>query len=521
MQAKKQNQAKNRINPKIKIDNCLKKLIIRANYQRKEKGMKSRILVFSVLLMTVISAGLIFAQANRIVIATAEGPMTWTVENFKGEFEKANNCQIELITFPFGDYYQKMMTSFTLGSGSYDVVLFPVGYVGDFAGGGYLVALDNYIKKDPLIKWDDIMPVYRERIADWGGKIVCVPIDGDLHTTVVRTELLQNPDYRAKFKQKYGYEIKLPDTWDEYYNLCEFANGWDWDGDGKVEYGAGEAMNKGGQSYWIFLSRALPYSCIEGQPGTVFDPDTMKPLINNPGFVKALEDWKKLLKVSIPGTTNMDVTETREIYITGDVCGTIDWGDVPELSAADPGSKIKGHFATIINPGVKKAWNGKTGKWQDFPKANKAPFLAFGGWAFGIVDGSKNADLAYKFISYVSTPERSLVAVLNPRSARQPYRKSHFANLAKWKEFGFTDPAKEYINAVNETLAHPNVRTDLRIPGTARYYDALDAGIARVLAGELSAQKALDDVAKSWEEITNELGRDKQIKYYRDSMGLK
>jgi multiple sugar transport system substrate-binding protein len=111
--------------------------------------------------------------------------------------------------------------------------------------------------------------------------------------------------------------------------------------------------------------------------------------------------------------------------------------------------------------------------------------------------------------------------VLNPRSARQPYRASHFANLAKWKEYGFSDPQKDYLKAVNDSITHPNVRADLRIPGTARYYDALDAGIARVFSGELSAQKSLDEVAARWEEITNELGRDKQLKYYRDSLGLK
>ncbi len=114
-----------------------------------------------------------------------------------------------------------------------------------------------------------------------------------------------------------------------------------------------------------------------------------------------------------------------------------------------------------------------------------------------------------------------MIAILNPRSARQPYRKSQFADMAKWKEYGFTDPAKQYLNAVNETLAHPNVRPDLPDPGTARYYDALDEGIAQALSGWVSAQQALDDVAETWEDITNELGRDKQIKYYRDDLGLK
>ena len=478
---------------------------------------KSLLIALAVIML---ATGLVFAQ-TKLVVATAEGPMTWSVEHFKAEFEAANNCQIEQIAFPFGDYYQKMMTSFALGSSDYDIVLFPAGYVGDFAGGGYLSPLDDYIKKDASLNWNDMLPMYRDQLSKWAGKTYNVPIDGDLHTTVVRTDLINNPQYQAKFKAKYGYAMKLPDTWDEYYDMCEFAHGWDWSGRGKAEYGAGEAMNKGGQSYWIFLSRALPYACIPGQPGTVFDPDTMKPLINNPGFVKALDDWNKLRKVSMPGTTNMDVTETREAYLAGDVFGTVDWGDVPELSAASPDSKVKGKFAAIVNPGVKKVWNRKTGQWQDFPQVNKAPFLAFGGWTFGVVKSGKNPDLSYKFISWVANPARSMVAVLSPESARQPYRKSQFSDLAKWKEYGFADPMKDYLQAVFDSQNHPNLRADLRIPGTARYFDALDAGIAQVFSGSLTSQAALDGVAKQWEDITNELDRGKQLKYYRDSLGLK
>ncbi len=52
-------------------------------------------------------------------------------------------------------------------------------------------------------------------------------------------------------------------------------------------------------------------------------------------------------------------------------------------------------------------WNRKTNQWQDFPRVNKAPFLAFGGWALGIVNSSKNKDLAYKLISYIASPEKA------------------------------------------------------------------------------------------------------------------
>ena len=176
-----------------------------------------------------------------------------------------------------------------------------------------------------------------------------------------------------------------------------------------------------------------------------------------------------------------------------------------------------------MTPGTKKVWNRKTGEWYEFekfPSVNHAPFLAFGGWTAGITKHSSKKEAAYSYISLLCGPEHSLKAVTTAQSGRQPYRKSHFASVDEWTKFGFTDPDKEYLNAVQSSLSYPNSRPDLRIPGLQRYYDALDAQITRALTGELSPQKALDNVAKRWEQITDDLGRERQLKLYRQSLGL-
>ena len=47
-----------------------------------------------------------------------------------------------------------------------------------------------------------------------------------------RRDAMENPEYQAKFKVKYGYDLALPKTWKEVQDTAEFFNGWDWDGDG-------------------------------------------------------------------------------------------------------------------------------------------------------------------------------------------------------------------------------------------------------------------------------------------------
>jgi multiple sugar transport system substrate-binding protein len=63
--------------------------------------------------------------------------------------------------------------------------------------------------------------------------------------------------------------------------------------------------------------------------------------------------------------------------------------------------------------------------------------------------------------------------------------------------------------------------SDLKIPGTAEYQGVvLDRELARFLAGEVTAEEAVANVETGWEEITEQLGRDKQKKLYRASLGM-
>ena len=59
---------------------------------------------------------------------------------------------------------------------------------------------------------------------------------------------------------------------------------------------------------------------------------------------------------------------------------------------------------------------------------------------------------------------------------------------------------------------------DLTIPGAAEYYQALDEYAHMEVLGKLTPQEALDQAAAQWEEITDRLGREKQIGTYRASL---
>jgi len=56
--------------------------------------------------------------------------------------------------------------------------------------------------------------------------------------------------------------------------------------------------------------------------------------------------------------------------------------------------------------------------------------------------------------------------------------------------------------------------------GTCDEGIVLDRELARFLAGEITVEQALQNVYDGWEEITEEFGRDEQLKLYKASLGI-
>ena len=52
------------------------------------------------------------------------------------------------------------------------------------------------------------------------------------------------------------------------------------------------------------------------------------------------------------------------------------------------------------------------------------------------------------------------------------------------------------------------------------YKDALELAVSEALSGQAGAQEALDEAAETWNEITDRLGRDEQLRIYREALGL-
>ena len=122
----------------------------------------------------------------------------------------------------------------------------------------------------------------------------------------------------------------------------------------------------------------------------------------------------------------------------------------------------------------------------------------------------------------MARPEMVKKLAVTPDTGINPSRFSQFEDVQMWVDAGFDEAgAEDYLDAVKSTINHPNAVLDLRIRGSAEYLNVLDVEVSRALANEVSAQEAMDNVAKGWNEITDRLGREGQLEQYRSAVGYR
>jgi multiple sugar transport system substrate-binding protein len=458
-----------------------------------------------------------------ITVLTFDGPqVAEPLQRHAPEFEALTGAEVNVVTVPFADLYQTILADQATGTYSYDAFVFAPQWMVDFANGGYLEDLTPYVEADEAIQWDDIAPFFRNFSAMYDGKIYLIPLDGDFHMVYYRTDVLADAG------------LEPPKTWDDYLAVAAAVNGQDMNGDGEGDYGSCIAKARSQQSWQWFPSFASPFiQSLGTSQGAFFDTTTFTPLVNNEGFIRALEIYKETGQYGPPNEATLGVGDTRTLFVAGRCALSLDWGDIGSLAVDPEQSVVQDKVGAVITPGSTEVIDRETGELMPCDETlcpyaidgvNHAPVASFGGWSGGVSSGisQESKDAAYAFFSYVAQPAQANVDVTIGRTGFNPYRLSQFQDLTAWLDSGFSEKAaNDYLGAIEASLASPNMVLDLRVPQNQRYQQVVtDPILSQFLAGEYTAEEAAQAISDQWEEITDEIGREEQLAAYVASLGI-
>lgn len=430
-------------------------------------------------------------------------------------FSKKTGAKIRVVTPGWNETIKKTKQSLNDPNLHYDIFVVIAMWNGMLLGGDHIASVPQWVKDK--IEWKDVLPIYKRSVLSHNNIAYGMPYDGDCINLYYRKDIFENKEYKAKFLKENGFVLAPPKTWDEYKTIAKFFNGWDWDNDGEKEYGNAILRKKGDIAMLQFFATAASYAKHPDDKAYFFDPDTLKPRLTSPAFVKAVEDYIELVNYAPNGAISFAGHDVRNNFVTSKVAMAIDWADLGIYAAENKISILKSDqvgYAQI--PGSNKVYNSKSKQWDNV--YNQVSSIS-GNWSLFVNKNSKNKKLAFEFAAHMSSKELTGKLVAKSGNAVNPSRFSHFNDASSWTQSGFTkQSARRYLDEITKSLTNKNVVYDITLPGAAAYYQALDEAIYEALKGDISIKDALDKASKKWEEITNKIGRESQIKYYKASL---
>jgi len=446
----------------------------------------------------------------------------------RGEWEASRGGQIEVLEQPIA-----------VGSPlAADVLIFAGERLGDLVDAGVLAAIPNAAvmpsrpaepdagtaaepdhaaaaASNNILQYADFAPAFREQVSNYGDERYALACGASALVLVYRRDAFENEGIRAAARAA-GLEVKPPQTWAELDALAKFFEGRDWNGDGKPDHGIVLAMGADpeGVGDTAFLARAAGLGQHRDQYSFLFDSDDASPRVDSLPFVEALKGVVAWKNFGPPGMPQFDAAAARESFRSGGAALLIDRA---ERASSWSGGKPVGVSAL---PGSERVFEPVRKEWKPASPPNRPSYLPKGGgWLIGInkfAVGSQR-EAALDFITYLAGPDNLNRLCAEKKFPMLPVRTSQIS-------MGLPDPtgapdvdARQWSEAVSNTLGLERVIPGLRVHGAALYLSDLSKGRLAAIKGE-APEQALQSVAKAWTERTKALGPKRQLWHYRRSL---
>jgi multiple sugar transport system substrate-binding protein len=442
---------------------------------------------------------------------------------FLKPWEAYTGAKITWIDLAQADYNPRLQQAIATSTVDFDVLEMGAPLEGDLCGKGLASEMPDWVKTQ--IEMDDYVGYLKAPVGTWNGKTYRISIDGDCHTFNYRTDVFSDPELAAAWKAEGGQgEWGVPKTWQQVQAVTKFLKGKKLNGQDVYGY-LDPTKPWGGFAFYFLGSRASAYAKHPGDKAWLFDIDTLKPRVNNPAWVRAIQDVIDALPFEPADQINADPNTTgfsQFLAGTGSMCAW--WGDVGSNAKTNDSSVIGDIVGFDILPGSDDVYNATTGAWEKLPDGpNHAPNMAYIGWGVYVmarVDGdAKKQKAAWSAAAHLGGKDISLWMAAYP-SGFQPYRNSHF-NIPEWVAAGYDEAfITSYLNSESNSYNHANAAIEPRIPGIFQYYSIAEDELAKIYAGGSDAQTGADAIAAAWEKITDQIGRENQIALYKASLGV-
>lgn len=439
--------------------------------------MKKRYLMSAAALAMSAGGTATTASAEELTLCWAAWDPANALVELSKDFEAQSGITMNFEFVPWTSFADRMLNELNSGGKLCDLMIGDSQWIGAGAENGHYVKLNDFFDANG-ISMADFIPATVTGYAEWPKNTpnyYALPAFGDVVGWTYRKDWFERPEIAAEFKEKYGRDLGVPATLEELKDIAQFFQGRDIDGT-KV-YGAAIYTERGSEGITMGVTNALyNYGFLYENPEKPYD---LEGFVNSAGAVAGLEFYKELYDTATPpGSSNWYMGENIDAYKSGQVA-------------------LQMNFA-FIWPGVESDPNvggGKSGYFPN-PAGPAGQFAQLGGQGISVVSYSEKQAAALEYIKWFAQPQiqarwwelggySALRAVVEDPgfAASQPYAQTFLDSMAIVKDF-WAEPAY----------------ADLLLPMQERIHNY-------VVAGEGTAQEALDGLVRDWTEVFEAEGK--------------
>ena len=252
-------------------------------------------------------------EGITLKLLVADDPaMAKAIDRLRGEWKAQSGATLEVIQVEGTDWHSGEKLDA-------DAAICPEALLGVLAESEKLAeipaSLANY--RDP--EWNDLFELLRVRTAKWGSQTMAVPFGSPVLTVY----------YRADLFKKMG--LVPPKTWKEYHELAKKLADRDKVAeniqiDEAIWYGTVEPLAPDWAGLTL-LAHAAAQAKHPDNYSTLFQIDTMRPLINSPPMVLALSQVVDLIHPFAKEAITWTPTDTRRLFWEGKTAMATDLAD--------------------------------------------------------------------------------------------------------------------------------------------------------------------------------------------------
>ena len=267
----------------------------------------------------------------------------------------------------------------------------------------------------------------------------------------------------------------------------------------------------------LLLARAAAYVKEPGRYADVLELGTVRPLLTEPPFVRALDELVADQEHCVAECIDWTPSDVMAAVQAGKI--RLGLGVLPTSTARqESGEPIA--WGLMPMPGSAEVYQFSDHAWETLPLPRTVPTLGIAGRVAGVVRGTRRQKAAWNVLIQLSGKAKGS-DICSQGKAATPFRISQLAQAGRWLPEGLDDRiVTDFSQSIRTMLTASATLVVPRIPRAHDYLVALDSAVRQAALGEKTSQGALQAAAEAWEKITDAVGRPQQAENLMRHYGL-